>query len=466
MTSIEPLADGCHLLSGCASESSPLLPGYQAQLNENGVDHSKRKLQEAQQDLFESAAAAAADCLASGLSIECRPCRQEDETVAYRCSCTFQLVATSTGLQYAMRHRKKPVLVGAPTFPIANRRIQSAMRAFLMHVNRHTDDGKYGMIKKNLTSISFASSWTDTPTSDCMVTLHYDSPLDAEKAWASQAQMLCNELSGTISKLTGRAKKQVVTVSFGDEVLVDVIRDTLWMYRGTDGRIERIALQEDRTYEDSATILVRYEKPETAFYHPNASVMIQALQWMVSQLHKISKEIQGDVRLLELYCGCGAHTVALASTGLLDVIVAVELDARLIDACRRNCRLNSCEATVHIFQGDAGVWARRALLARQRREQESSTAAGKSSAWYSLDFQILLVDPPRVGLDETVCRMASDEGFLFQHILYISCGRKALLRDLARLRDHFEVTNCTLLDLFPRTDSVESLVHLTRRKRF
>jgi tRNA/tmRNA/rRNA uracil-C5-methylase (TrmA/RlmC/RlmD family) len=45
----------------------------------------------------------------------------------------------------------------------------------------------------------------------------------------------------------------------------------------------------------------------------------------------------------------------------------------------------------------------------------------------------------------------------------VSCGRHALVRDLGLLGDCFEVSNILLTDLFPRTDSVETLVHLKRK---
>ena len=107
-------------------------------------------------------------------------------------------------------------------------------------------------------------------------------------------------------------------------------------------------------------------------------------------------------------------------------------------------------------------------------------------------YDILLVDPPRQGLDNEVCRMAmmdmnetaavgasTNEGNedhsvdheidlhgsgCFQNILYVSCGHQALLRDLERLSSAYKVINCVQMDLFPRTDSIETLVHLRKRE--
>ncbi|EED89999.1 RNA methyltransferase, partial [Thalassiosira pseudonana CCMP1335] len=154
-------------------------------------------------------------------------------------------------------------------------------------------------------------------------------------------------------------------------------------------------------------------------------------------------------RLLEMYCGCGAHTIPLAKSALLSEIVAVELDERLANACRRNCRLNGC---------DAAEWAKKTL--KDQSKQRTNTK--QPSFNHYNNFDILLVDPPREGLDKIVCDLAINKG-TFQHVVYISCGRVALLRDLDILcKGGFNVVNLAVIDLFPGTDAVESLVHLRR----
>jgi tRNA/tmRNA/rRNA uracil-C5-methylase (TrmA/RlmC/RlmD family) len=193
----------------------------------------------------------------------------------------------------------------------------------------------------------------------------------------------------------------------------------------------------------ATAIPIYYQKPETAFYHPNARAMTKALQWMLNRLNKICSELDHPCRLLEMYCGCGAHTVALGRTGLLETIEAVELDQRLVDACSVNIQRNELQDVVRVTQRDAGEWAKRF----QKKQQTEK-------------YDILLVDPPRMGLDEKVCHMACQGSF--EHFLYISCGHKALLRDLERLSSDFQVVHCAQMDLFPRTDSIETLVHLRR----
>ncbi|OEU16934.1 hypothetical protein FRACYDRAFT_218078 [Fragilariopsis cylindrus CCMP1102] len=207
-----------------------------------------------------------------------------------------------------------------------------------------------------------------------------------------------------------------------------------------------------------------------------------------------------------MYCGCGAHTVALGRSGLISQILAIELDPRLVRSCEKNISLNGLQNLIQVYRGDAGRWSKEESRRRRRNQQRSrafvETAHSDSRMRNtnndddngSCNYDILLVDPPRQGLDEEVCRMAmmtmsdGDEnndddskvhgtssgqnnnnnsshgsGGCFQNILYVSCGHQALLRDLERLSPVYEVVNCAQMDLFPRTDSIETLVHLRKR---
>jgi tRNA (uracil-5-)-methyltransferase len=350
-------------------------------------------------------------------------------------------------MHYAIRRQQEPVL--ADYFPIANLRIQKSMAAFQTKINHEKE--AFPSLRRNLTSISFTSSWTESGDSDCLVTLHYDVAIHDLAAWKAEAFQVCIDLN--LAQITGRSRKRVTrALDNGDSI----IRDTLWLIFAEDPMAWKVSLTKcpKRDDDESAIRTVKYEKPEEAFFHPNARAMCRALEWMMSRLVLIRCSLDRKAKLLEMYCGCGAHTIALLQTNLLEKIVAIELDERLVEACRRNFALNTIATdsaaacneiatTLEIVSADAGVWAR------------DSVAIVSS-------FDILLVDPPRQGLDEQVCRMAKHGNF--QHVLYISCGRDALVRDLERLSDNFEVLDCTLLDLFPQTDAVESLVHLRRRE--
>jgi tRNA/tmRNA/rRNA uracil-C5-methylase (TrmA/RlmC/RlmD family) len=388
-----------------------------------------------------------------------------------------------------------------------------------------------------------------------VVTLHYDGPIADETSWKDQARRICQTCG--FAQLTGRSKNIVVrALTEGDDDDDDdahgarcsriitrrrqrpsSIHDTLWLEKVTNTSTST-ATTWDVTfwknpndmaspwYDDHDSdndgmkttmrrIPVHYCKPEGAFFHPNASVMKLALKWLLNRVQYIFDTTatngttptahvrQRRPRLLELYCGCGAHTIPLALSGLFSRITALELDERLVRALKHNCRLNNlavlaenddhdkndmqqrptddgCSTVVECVSADAGTWARRQQRKLQQKHQQRRQENNDDLSSCPLrndeesdEYNILLVDPPRNGLDEQVCRLSlggasSSSSSLpaaaaFSHILYISCGKQALLRDLERLSTGYELVDCAILDLFPQTEAVETLVHLQRR---
>ena len=482
------------MTSSASSSADAALPGYQVQLSDSGVEHSVTKL--------DNCAASLRSFLCStdtadrypqqhDLPIHTSPCLREEDTLSYRCRCTFQLICTAdvNELEYAMRVKNKPVPINATSFPIATQRIQVAMASFLELINRQAESSSI-LLASRPASISFDSSWDGQ---DCTATINYTDHLpDKEASWRAEADKL--RRTCMLTCFTGRSKKRKLISSDGDAEIETYINDTITILTSDhDGSIISVDVGgwAPTQTTDISHYSISYMKPEDAFQHPCGNAMKTALTWMLKRICAISGEIKdganSKIGMLEMYCGFGAHTIPIAKLALVDFYAAVELDERLIKACQRNCRLNEINAefcsnvnvanevspksktpTVHLFHGDAGLWA---MKARHRRHQlqRSPTSTDNcetdvpSLSWYDQDYKILLVDPPRAGLDDNVCRMAIEGPF--QHLIYISCGKDALLRDLKVLDCSFELVDCTLIDLFPRTDAIESLVHLRRRKR-
>lgn len=428
----------------------PVLPGYESQLGDDAVGQSAQKLEESSKELEQFVGN-------HGSIIVSFPCKKEEDTLGYRCKCSFQVIFDGSRYHYAMRHKQEPVALESFSFPVANRRIQSAMRELWERVLNAGDEGCSrfpALVNTSLASITFAASWApcngvDKLSSDCIVTLNYDAALEKTEEWLKEAGRVCQQLK--LTQLHGRSRKRLLSAT--PDKTACCLRDTIYLVRPTNEHSWRVALQKEDALQSS---IVHYRKPEGAFYHPNARVMCQALQWMLDRIATIVKS-SVSCRLLEMYCGCGAHTLALAKSGLLSAIQAVELDSRLVEACKVNIELNATDQSegleggsmtpVQVVRGDAGQWARK----------------HRASSSFTYDpFHVLLADPPRQGLDEEVIELAI-QCESFQHVLIISCGHQALVRDLQLLCSHFDVTNCTQLDLFPRTDSVETLVHLRRR---
>jgi len=71
------------------------------------------------------------------------------------------------------------------------------------------------------------------------------------------------------------------------------------------------------------------------------------------------------------------------------------------------------------------------------------------------------VDPPRSGLGERVARMLATLGA--PRVVYVSCDPVTLARDLVVLLGaDYRIEHLHLIDLFPQTYHLESVVHLVR----
>jgi tRNA/tmRNA/rRNA uracil-C5-methylase (TrmA/RlmC/RlmD family) len=450
------------------------LPGYEAQLNDDGPSHSKLKVETSANELS----------TATGFDrsrITTIP-SVEEETLNYRSSCTFQIITkdddSGSKVHYAMRQNRKAVLIGDDYFPIATPRIQDVMKLVMKAFNNNltmdsnddsTTRSTFGYLKNHLSSASFVSSWNRDL--DCIVTFNYDQPIneceDELKLLLNEAEDFCSICNITTLILRSR-KKKIIAGRKDHPFIRDVIQISIPKEQSLDTLIKTsLDNMMDEYTSQNEIITVRYRKPQDAFQHPNHNAMLHALGWMLTKLKNITYEYrcankdmhETSLNLLEMYCGCGAHTMPIAKTGFFDSIVTIELDNRLVDACKENAEINHCaiekssgkDSPIHIFQGDAGEWSRKILKHRSKEEK----------SLFNKDYQVLLVDPPRAGLDSKVCELAKIGSF--QHLIYVSCGREALKGDILKLSDSFEVADCTIIDLFPRTDSVESLVHLRRK---
>ena len=73
---------------------------------------------------------------------------------------------------------------------------------------------------------------------------------------------------------------------------------------------------------------------------------------------------------------------------------------------------------------------------------------------------LLVVDPPRGGLTKPVVGLILKK--LPKEIIYISCNLESLKKDLSQLREKYEIVKTALVEQFPNTHHIESVVWLKR----
>ena len=150
-------------------------------------------------------------------------------------------------------------------------------------------------------------------------------------------------------------------------------------------------------------------------------------------------EITKNDTVLDLYCGVGTITLAMAKAA--GRVIGVEVVEQAVQDAKENALRNSI-TNAEFICGDAG----KAALELEEK---------------GIRADVVVVDPPRKGLNsdaiEALCRFAP------RRIVYVSCDPATLARDVALPKERgYTVKNAQAADLFPRCAHVESIVCLIR----
>ena len=98
----------------------------------------------------------------------------------------------------------------------------------------------------------------------------------------------------------------------------------------------------------------------------------------------------------------------------------------------------------------------------QNRAIEQSTVAFLREAVVQRERpELIVLDPPRAGAGVEACELLLQ--ITAPEMVYVSCDPTTLARDLAVLQRSYEVSAMYLVDLFPQTFHMETVVTLTRR---
>ncbi|EAW0580083.1 tRNA (uridine(54)-C5)-methyltransferase TrmA [Campylobacter upsaliensis] len=188
---------------------------------------------------------------------------------------------------------------------------------------------------------------------------------------------------------------------------------------------------------------IHYEFDNDCFIQPNTYINEKMIEWVLRQ---ISTEEKND--LLELYCGYGNFTLALASS--FKQILATELSKKNIGYALKNCTLNNA-TNIHFARLSSEE-----LSKALKKEREFFRL--KDIDLDSFHFSHILLDPPRAGLEESVIELAQN----YHHIIYISCNPTSLKENLTKLTKTHTITNFALFDQFALTPHLESGVILKK----
>ena len=169
------------------------------------------------------------------------------------------------------------------------------------------------------------------------------------------------------------------------------------------------------------------------------STFFQANALLIDDLvREVTGTEAGDLAV-DLYCGVGLFTVALARR--FARVVGVESNPDAARFARENAVSNSA-ANVEVFADRVDRWLTRARSHDTRPD-------------------LLLLNPPRTGAAEAIREIAALGA---ARVTYVSCDPATLARDLAVLSDAgYTLEGVRGFDLFPQTYHVETVAKLVRK---
>ncbi|MGL5615350.1 MAG: 23S rRNA (uracil(1939)-C(5))-methyltransferase RlmD [Sarcina sp.] len=157
------------------------------------------------------------------------------------------------------------------------------------------------------------------------------------------------------------------------------------------------------------------------------------------KLYSIVRDFMGDAEnkvVFDLYCGTG--TIGQIAAGKAEKVIGVELIEEAVVAANENAKLNGLN-NCKFIAGDVGE------IIKTINEKPD----------------IIILDPPRSGVHPKAMEYVVK--FNPKQIIYVSCNPKSLVEDLKSLQiGGYKIEKTLLMDMFPHTPHVESIVYLTK----
>lgn len=156
----------------------------------------------------------------------------------------------------------------------------------------------------------------------------------------------------------------------------------------------------------------------------NQAMVAQAISWL---------EVTKNDRILDLFCGLGNFSLALAQQA--QSVIGVEGIQAMVDRARSNAQINQLD-NLEFYQADL--------------EQDFT-----QSIWAKKAFDKILLDPARSGASGIIDKMAELGA---KTVVYVSCNPSTLARDSRSLQSQgYELKKLGMVDMFPHTSHLESM---------
>ena len=183
-----------------------------------------------------------------------------------------------------------------------------------------------------------------------------------------------------------------------------------------------------------------FEEMEGLRFKINAKSFYQTNSKQAYELYKITRNfagLTGEELVYDLYTGTG--TIAQFVSKSAKKVIGVESVPEAIEDAKRNAEFNNITNT-EFFVGDM----------KEVFTAEFIKKHGKPD--------VIITDPPRDGMHKKVVEQILS--IAPKKVVYVSCNAATQARDLAMMKEKYDVVNTQAVDMFPQTHHVENVVLL------
>jgi 23S rRNA (uracil1939-C5)-methyltransferase len=292
--------------------------------------------------------------------------------------------------------------------PLINRGIQYLWRS-----------GRAGKVPEGIREVEFFANANDTQML-IEVSCSAEARRASVRAWAEEFQASMPEIEGVVVFRQMQSQPQR-----GRE-------------RSASVRLERFVVigKDHLNYESNRAV-----------YRVSAGSFFQVNRFLTDELVQIVTAGQSGEVAIDLYAGVGLFSTALG--GDFHHIFSVE-----------SSQTSSADLSYNLSSNGVAVQAStEQYLARLDEPGRVGKGSFLPQCTYKPDLAV--VDPPRSGLGERVARKLATLGA--PRVVYVSCDPATLARDLVvLLAAGYRIEQVHLVDLFPQTYHLETVVHLVR----
>jgi 23S rRNA (uracil1939-C5)-methyltransferase len=186
--------------------------------------------------------------------------------------------------------------------------------------------------------------------------------------------------------------------------------------------------------------MMTFDREKEIEFHIRPASFFQTNTKQAFTLYRKASELAGftgQETVYDLYCGIG--TISSFIAGSVKNVIGIESVASAVEDAKENALRNGIGNTT-FFSGEAEK-----ILTAEFFEKHGTP-------------DVIITDPPRAGMHEKVVKAILNASP--KKIVYVSCNPATQARDIALLKERYDLVECQPVDMFPHTQHVENIALL------